>query len=328
MRKLITILFLIGMLLQASGQDPHFSQFYANPIYLAPSFAGGGDGPRVVLNFRDQWPKVPGSIITYSFAADSYFSSLNSGIGIYFLSDNAGGGKLVTNNVGLAYSYKVKINRDFIFQPGLKAYYYSRKIDYSKVSFADEYFGDQYIGSTSEVLPIEKVQHADFAISVLGYLEDYWFGANVDHLMVISPELRTDFRYTNMRLSVFGGMKYHLKSRVRNKKDEYIHAALNYYYQSSAHQLDIGFYYNRNPIVLGLWYRGIPVGNEYFTADALIYLAGIKYKDFVFSYSYDMTLGKLISHTGGAHEISIIYSMKSHKGGRAQKYKAIPCPEF
>lgn len=327
MKKLSIVIIFIGVLFKLNGQDAHFSQFYANPVYLAPSFAGGADGPRFVLNFRDQWPKIPGSFVTYAFSADHYIADFNSGMGIYFVRDDAGGGKLLTTNAGLAYSYKVKISRDFIFQPGLAAYYYSRYVDYSVIDFADEYFGTQHVGTTSEILPEDRVQHADFAISALAYVENSWLGFNVDHLMNVSPILREDYRYTNMRLSVFGGYQFQIGRRTRNKFNEHIHAAFNYYYQSNAHQLDLGAYYNRMPFIIGLWYRGIPVGNELFSADALIFLGGIRYENYTFSYSYDMTIGKLISHTGGSHEFSIIYSINSKLTGK-RKYKAIPCPHM
>lgn len=326
MRKALYIIWLIVASLLSNGQDAHFSQFYASPIYLAPSFAGSSGGARIALNVRDQWPSVPGNFITYSFSADHYLSEFNSGMGLYVLSENAGGGKLITTDVGLAYSYKVRVNRKIYFQPGIKAYYHYRTT--GSVTFADQYSNGVFVGSSSEVLPDNRIQHTDFAISILGYLENYWFGVNVDHLMTISPVLRDDNRYTNMKLSVFGGAKYTPNKRIRSKTDEFFHAAFNYNYQSSVHQLDIGAYYNRNALILGLWYRGIPLGNEYFNADALIYLFGVKYSDFVFSYSYDMTLGKLISRTGGSHEISVIYTVGSSLNIRSKKYKALPCPEF
>ncbi len=328
MKRCFSIVLILISFYGVKGQDAHFSQFYANPIYMAPSFAGSSGEPRFVLNFRDQWPKVPGNFITYSFSGDYYFPKLRSGVALYFNSDNAGQGKLVTNNIGFSYSYKVKINRDFIFQPGLSAYYHSRYIDYSILNFADEFFGSQFVGSTSEILPEYKIQHADFAVSVLGYLENYWFGANVDHLMTISPVLRSDFRYSDMRVDVFGGAKFKIRTRTRSKKDEYFQTAFNYWYQNKIHQIDLGAYYNRKPMMIGLWYRGIPLLNEYSTPDALIYLFGLKYKKYIFSYSYDMTLGKMISRSGGSHEISIIYSLGGTDGVRPKKFKAIPCPEF
>lgn len=319
---------MFGLLNNLYSQDPQFSQFYANPIYLAPSFAGGADGPRFAVNFRDQWPKVPGNFITYSFSADHYLADFNSGIGLYVVNDNAGNGKLVTTNIGMAYSYKVKISRDFIFQPGIAAYYYNRNTVYNSINLASQLTNGQDNGTgLPSGMPEDRVQHADFAISALGYLEDYWFGFNVDHLMNVSPVLNNDYRYTDLRVSVFGGYKYNMSRRVRNKLNEHIQFAFNYYYQARSHQLDIGGYYNRNPFIFGLWYRGIPVGNEIYSADALIFMVGLRYNNYTFGYSYDMTIGKLISQTGGSHEVSIIYSINSKLSGK-RKYKAIPCPHF
>ena len=44
---------------KAAAQDPHFSQFYANRIYLNPSYAGFDPGKTFNLNFRNQWPGIP-----------------------------------------------------------------------------------------------------------------------------------------------------------------------------------------------------------------------------------------------------------------------------
>ena len=39
----------------AFAQDPSFTQFYANPLYLNPAFAGTARCPRLNLNYRNQW---------------------------------------------------------------------------------------------------------------------------------------------------------------------------------------------------------------------------------------------------------------------------------
>ena len=51
---------------KAHAQDPAFSQFYANPLYLNPAFAGTNDCPRVNLNYRDQWPGIGRTYVTTS----------------------------------------------------------------------------------------------------------------------------------------------------------------------------------------------------------------------------------------------------------------------
>ena len=40
----------------AGAQDVGFSQFYANPLYLNPAFAGSQVAPRISLTYRAQWP--------------------------------------------------------------------------------------------------------------------------------------------------------------------------------------------------------------------------------------------------------------------------------
>lgn len=327
MKRYLVFLFML-ILFESKGQDAHFSQFYSNPLYLSPSFAGSSEGTRVILNYRDQWPSVPGNFVTYSFSADHYFSSLRSGMGLIFFSDQAGGGKLSTLNIGYLYSFKIPVSRTFYLQPGLSVYYYSRKINYSMLNFSDQFFGSQFVGSTSEILPSMKVQHSDFAVSCLGYATNSWGGITVDHLMKISTVISADTRYSSMRISVFGGTKYTIKKRLRSKNYDAIYAAFNYRQQANIKQLDIGCYYVKSQLMFGLWYRGMPTGNEFSSSDALIYLIGVKTKNLTISYSYDMTIGPLISKTGGSHEIAISYAISGQSMFLRKRYHQIPCPEL
>jgi type IX secretion system PorP/SprF family membrane protein len=330
MRRTRFILLLMLMSLQLMAQDTHFSQFYANPLYLAPSFAGANQNTRIIANYRDQWPSIPGHFVSYSFSGDHYFPKIKSGMGLIFFQDNAGNGKLVTTNIGFMYSHKVPIKRKVYFQPGLSVYYYSTSIGYSKLKFADQYTGgDIFDGPSTEVTSSEKIQHADFAISGIIYSENYWYGVNVNHLMTISSVLRNDYRYPDINLSVFGGVKITTIKRVKSEYSEFVHLSAHYTYESKYHQLSLGAYYFKNPAIVGVWYRGIPLANKYFNSDALIFLFGIKHKELLFSYSYDMTLGKLISRTGGSHEIAIIYNLSIMDNSKARKrYRMIPCPDL
>ena len=69
------ILLLSAMVLlqkQVRAQDPIFSQYYANPIYLNPAFAGTAHCARMTFNYRNQWPALTGQFITTSAAFDKY----------------------------------------------------------------------------------------------------------------------------------------------------------------------------------------------------------------------------------------------------------------
>lgn len=331
MRTILTLFFVVAFCSHSGAQDSYFSQFYSNPLYLAPSFAGSSENSRFISNYREQWAKLPGHFRSYSFSVDHFFPSYNSGMGLIFFSDQAGNGKLTTTNIGYLYSYKLRVTYDFYLQPGLSAYYYSRNVNHGVLSFADQFFNGEFVGTSAETLPADKVQHADFAFSVLGYTENIWGGFNLNHLMSLAPALKDDYRYSDLHFSLFGGIKLTTKWSFKNRNTETLHLAFNFRSQSKVNQLDLGGYYFKNPLYFGIWYRGLPIGNTYITSDALIFLLGVKYDKIVFNYSYDMTLGSLISTTGGSHELSLIYYMYTNskaKFNKKKRYKKVPCPNF
>jgi hypothetical protein len=82
--------------------------------------------------------------------------------------------------------------------------------------------------------------------------------------------------------------------------------SLHFKKQSKFNQLDIGTYFNLEPINFGVWYRGVPIdSNNNF--NSIISSLGINFKDLIISYSYDYNFSEL-SDSGGSHEISLIYN--------------------
>jgi type IX secretion system PorP/SprF family membrane protein len=89
MRKIVCAIvsILLASVTVIKAQDPQFSQFYANPLYLNPALAGGDLAPRVTFNYRNQWPGIPGNFVTTAFGVDHFFSGVNSGVGFYVMND-------------------------------------------------------------------------------------------------------------------------------------------------------------------------------------------------------------------------------------------------
>jgi type IX secretion system PorP/SprF family membrane protein len=85
MKSIILFLFIVLFSTRLFAQDPHFSQFYANSLYLSPSFAGITQGTRLITDIRDQWPGIPGSFFTSTISLDHFIPTLNSGWGFYFV---------------------------------------------------------------------------------------------------------------------------------------------------------------------------------------------------------------------------------------------------
>ncbi|MES2691398.1 MAG: type IX secretion system membrane protein PorP/SprF, partial [Bacteroidota bacterium] len=63
------------------AQDPHFSQFFANPVYSNPAFAGSTNHGRAVINARNQWSSIAGTFTSISAAYDENYDIINGGIG-------------------------------------------------------------------------------------------------------------------------------------------------------------------------------------------------------------------------------------------------------
>jgi type IX secretion system PorP/SprF family membrane protein len=308
-------------------QDPTFSQFYANPLYLAPSFAGATQEYRLGMNYRNQWPAIPGVFHTYSISFDKALPNFNSGIGVLATYDVAGSGDLSTTNIGLLYSYDFKINREWHIRPGVNFKFYYLGLDIYKLIFNSQLTGS---GTSPSVYPppFENVADVDFATSALVYNESIWGGFTLDHLLVPKTSFYGDEAHVPVKFNLFGGVQLLKKTRLRVKLREVLSVAMNFQAQAKFVQTDVGLYYYKDPLIFGLWYRGIPFLTSQ-AGDAIIGLVGFKTSQLHIGYSYDFTISNLIGSSGGAHEISLVYEFTSFSlGGQRKKIRAIPCPEF
>jgi type IX secretion system PorP/SprF family membrane protein len=321
MRKLfyILLLVLIGCS-KAWGQDPQFSQFYSNPLYLAPSFAGAAGGSRICANYRDQWVNLPSTFTTYSFSYDHYFSHFNSGFGLLAYKDAAGTGQLGTLSVGVQYSYNFNIFQSIYIRPGLHFSYRENGIAWDKLKFIEQVMG----ADNNQPPSLDKTRDVDLALSTLVYSKRVWAGVTADHLLAPNMSLYAGESKVPVKISIFGGVELVRKSKLLKPTEETMTLAYLFKKQGPYYQLDLGVYWFKNPLVLGLWYRGIPPFNSQ-RGDALILLVGYKTHNFNIGYSYDMTVSNLIGQALGSHEISM--SVKFALPRRTKK-GAVPCPEF
>lgn len=330
-KALYILLFIIITINISFGQDAQMSQYYAAPLYLAPSFAGGTDGSRVSLNYRNQWGLIPGGFNTYMLSYDHYFSEVNSGLGVLLFRDQAGEGSLRTTNIGLQYSYNLRVSKRFAFRPGVYLKYSQKGIN-----FSDLVFGDQmvYKSNTSiEMPPLKKVGFLDLTVSGLAFTNRKWIGFSLDHVFEPNESLQESESKLPRRISIFGGSKYTINNRAGKYNEESLSPTFMYKKQGEYDQLDIGLYWSKRPFVVGFWYRGIPILKKnplgYMNQDAIVVLAGFKLEDLRIGYSYDLTISGLTSKSGGSHEISIIYEFLQDKNRKKKRKKvAAACPKF
>ena len=103
MKKIIIGFLVLVVNYTAYGQDPEFTQFYANPIYLNPAMAGTHGCPHVNINYRNQWPSISGAFVTNSVSYDQFVNVLQGGLALMVTNDMAGKNTINWSTVNLAY---------------------------------------------------------------------------------------------------------------------------------------------------------------------------------------------------------------------------------
>ena len=324
-KSVIYFIICLSVFCESFGQDPTFSQFYANPLYLAPSFAGATGDYRFIMNYRNQWPAA-GFYKTYSISFDKALHSFNSGIGVLATYDVAGSGNLSSTNLGLVYSYDFNISSEWHINPGINFKFSYFGLDIFKLAFPSQITGSGVAPPVTPP-PFENVADIDFATSILVFNDRIWGGFTLDHLLTPKVSFYGEDGIVPVKFNMFGGMQILRGTRLKQTLYEVLSVALNFQKQLNHYQTDLGLYYLKNPLIFGVWYRGIPFMTSQ-PGDALIGLIGIKTEQLRIGYSYDYTISSLITSTGGAHEISLVFEFNNPSTGRQRKIRAIPCPEF
>ncbi len=176
-------------------------------------------------------------------------------------------GQLGTLSVGVQYSYNFKIVENVYVRPGLHFSYREHGLAWDKLEFIDEvmYGG----GGSSQPGRLAKTRDVDLALSALVYSKRVWAGITVDHILTPNVSLYADETKVPLKISVFGGIELVRKSRLLKPDEETMTLAYLFKHQGPYTQLDLGVYWHKNPMVLGIWYRGIPPFNSQ-RGDALI----------------------------------------------------------
>jgi len=306
------------------AQDAHFSQYYANPIYLNPAFAGLDRCPTVHTNYRNQYPEL-GVYQTYSASYDQYVDKINGGVALMALRDDAGNGALNLTEVSGVYSYHLEVNRHFTLLSGFQATFRQRTLDWGQFTFPDmidPFYG--FVLPTSEVPPGNNFNnHLDLSFGMLGFTDRWYIGVVGHHLTEPNEAFLSQSRLP-LKITAHAGANIPLgRKRLHNSLQSYIVPNVVYQQQGPASQLTAGVSFARGTLAGGLALR-----QGSFNPDAIIFIMGITPPDlpWTFGYSYDYTISDLTNTLGGAHEVSLGYKFPCRT--RKSKLQPLKCPKF
>lgn len=344
------VLAMAGLRIQA--QDAMFSQYYANPLYLNPAFAGTNVCPRLAFHFRDQWPSMPGTFMTYTASYDEHFDKISGGVGVLLFGDRAGAGGIInTYQASAMYSFKLKVTRNFNMRFALQATYELRQLDWNSLTFPDMIdpkFG--FIYQTSEHQPDKlKIHSFNLSAGFIGYTPHLFFGLAAHHIAPLggqngfydSLNVQKSYEYLPVKWTAHIGANFDLirKSNIDHSfGDVSISPNFIYQHQQNFNYFSEGCYLNFYPFTVGLWLRhgltykgnvqnGTTHDDQYYhNMDAFIVMFGLEYEWIKAAYSYDVTIGRLAKQTGGSHEVSLQFMLPCPN--KRKVIKDLSCPSF
>jgi type IX secretion system PorP/SprF family membrane protein len=336
MKRFYLVLSLLCIIFLARAQDPQFSQYFAAPLYLNPAFTGTTQDHRFIANYRNQWPNAARGFVTYAFSYDYNLYHYNSGIGFLATVDQAGTAGMKSSQFNFLYSYKWNVSNKWVISTGLNFGYAFRSVDINKIIFGDQLQFDSDGNVPSDdpaIYSLGTSSYFDFNAGALAYNKNFWIGFSASHMNRPNRSLLNQESVIPIKTSIHGGVRIPLYGGPF-KKDHISVLAPSFVYKAQGRfdQLDLGLHFLYDPVMIGVWYRGIPIQQnvkDNISQDAVVIILGFQFEKVEIGYSYDFTVSELGPISGGAHEIALKYKLGIQMQAKTKKKeKYIPCPTF
>lgn len=179
-RTFYTLAFVVSGLASHAQQDPQFTQYMFNSLYVTPAFAGVEGVTQITAIHRSQWLGYESSFndggapTTQLISFTSPIYKLKSGFGAYFINDKLGPQNNVEGHAMYAYHLGVK---DAKLSFGVKVGFYSQAINYDQyraIHPEDPLLAGR-AGKESQIRP-------DVGFGLFYRAEKFYLGAGINHL--------------------------------------------------------------------------------------------------------------------------------------------------
>lgn len=330
MKKIIICLLLVLVQRQVLNAqiDPHFSQYYAYPLWLNPALTGALDGDyRINANYRSQWSQLSKPFATMGVSADlATNKTLNFGVNM--LRQTAGdGGYQYTSVYGtIAYTgirFGANEYQRVVF--ALQAGILDRRFDGSKLTFGDEWSPvNGYSPGSLDLQGKYATTVFDAGAGAL-YFDgepnkrvNVYGGVSAYHLTRPDDKFLTEGgQKIPMRFAAHGG------ARITLGDNAYLTPNFLYMHQGNQTETMAGAYAQLSLNT----YNDIMFGASYRFNDAIVPFAGLHFNNMVIGVSYDANASSLRNNarSPNAFEISLSFI------GRKQRPFAVEyfvCPRL
>lgn len=321
-----------------SAQDLHFSQFMNSPLTTNPANTGfipDGDY-RLGINYRNQWS----TLMAVPYKTMSAFGDVQLmkdrfengwiGAGGVILKDVAGSGNLTSTKIYGSVAYHQMLGYSSLLSLGFNVGYANKQINTSNLKFPDQFDGKFFDNKqpTSVMLDRTNIGYLDMQAGInFAYFpaENIYVNGGFSTHHVNRPEEtffndpdvdnRIDMRHIGF---LNGSFKLN---------DQWI-INPNAYFTTQAKSYEAVFGLNAHYNLSGDGEQLLIAGMYYRLNESIIPMVGLGLKDFIFSFSYDVTMSPLKNYNNsrGAFEFSLIKQgvFDQYNGNRRQTI----CPSF
>ncbi|MCB9186823.1 MAG: type IX secretion system membrane protein PorP/SprF [Flavobacteriales bacterium] len=308
MKKLLFISTLvIGFSASTFAQQiPQYSQYMLNDYILNPAMTGQHDYWEVKSNNRLNWIGITDAPRTFILSAHGPFRKYNMGMGGSVFADITG----PTSRIGfyLSYAYHLKLSKSLRLGMGLSLGLLQYRIDGTKVTLYEN--GDPVFPNQ-----VMTVYTADATFGVNLKHKNFNFGISIPQIIGNQLKFLENQESTKSSLArhymAMGGYTFHVGDFgiMPNVLLKYVYPA--------PPQFDAGVKFD--------WRDQIWIGASYRHDDAVSFLGGFAYKDFLLvAYSYDMSTSNLRNYSDGSHELMVGVRFRPWKKKSSEDADAAP----
>jgi type IX secretion system PorP/SprF family membrane protein len=315
MLLLLYAFLLVGIGTTSTAQDVAFSQFYNNPIYLNPAFAGAHNNHRFALQYRNQWTDVSHAFKTYTVSYDAHVPKLGGGFGFLASHDISGSYALAKTTVGFAYSNGIKINRELNLNFGLHPKFVQWAIDWNSLTWSDQIDGRAGFVLQTQQPKVANFNFIDFSSGLILHSPTKQLGISVDHLVQPYANFLPNETSIKQRWTVHGSWSIPIR----------VYSGPSLVLKPNAMLIKSGPFTQFN-VGISVEHQHVCFGLRYLQGEAVVLYVGVTKNRHQIGYSYDLNIHRIRAISIGSNEIS--YQFKIPQKKRRRTYKTIECQEF
>ncbi|MEA3444351.1 MAG: PorP/SprF family type IX secretion system membrane protein [Bacteroidota bacterium] len=334
-KKIAFCIVLLISTLGSYGQDIHFSQVDANPLFLNPALTGTMNTQyRAVISHRSQWNAFTNAYKTVAASIDNgrqflFFPYAKIGMGLSVLSDRAGDGNYGRTSIFVPLSaQKSFFENRMLISVGAQAGIGQYSFDFNKLYWGNQFDGNRYEPALPSNETFPNNSHSYFDISSGIYLS--WKTGNnfklsgswaVFHINEASNSF-SDYSSEKISRKNIG----FISSTVPLSSMFILHPAIYFQQQKTNKEIMPGAMLQ---IVSGnMIVQDFRAGLFFRNKDAIILRAIMVYKELQIGLSYDFTFSDLtVANNGrGGFELSLTYLFNLRKV--IPEYPPKYCPDY